>query len=69
MEFHRVQLEEWHSILRTIGFVLFLAVFILMLLRVIFMPKSKVEHDSALPLQNETTKEPHANGDQKQSCT
>lgn len=70
MEFHRIQLEEWHSILRTAGAVLFLALFILLLLRVFFfMSKSKMMHDAALPLQDEKTKEPHANGDQKQART
>lgn len=67
MEFHRLQFEQWYSILRAIGCVIFLALFILLLLRVIFMPKSKRERAVALPLENEKTKEAHANGDKKRT--
>lgn len=67
MEFHRIQLEEWHSVFRTAGFVIFLAVFTLMLLRVRFLSKSKVEHDASLPLQDERTRTSHAHGNQDQT--
>jgi hypothetical protein len=60
--FHRIQVEEWHGILRTVGFVLFISVFLLMFLRVIFMSKKKVDHASSLPLENEKPKDPHGNG-------
>jgi len=60
--FHRLQLEEWHSILRTIGFELFLVIFLLMLLRTIFMPRKKVDHAASLPLENEEVKDTYAHG-------
>jgi cbb3-type cytochrome oxidase subunit 3 len=60
--FHRIRVEEWHGILRSVGLVLFTAVFILMFLRVIFTPKKKLDHAASLPLEGEETKKPHDNG-------
>lgn len=57
--FHRIQLEEWHAMLKSVGFVLFLIVFIFMLLRAYFMRNRDVDHASSLPLETEKYKETH----------
>ena len=59
--FNRIQLEEWHAMLKSVGFMLFLIVFTFMLLRAIFMRRRDVDHASSLPLENEKFKETHGN--------
>jgi len=63
--FHRIQLEEWHSMLKSVGFVLFSTVFVMMLLRALLLPRKKIEHASSLPFENEKPSEPHAHDQQK----
>jgi cbb3-type cytochrome oxidase subunit 3 len=65
LESHVIHLEEWYSIFRSIGLKLFTVVFLLMLLRAIFMPKKKVDHASALPLEDEKIRQTHANNEQR----
>lgn len=58
--FTRVHIEEWYAAFKSIGFILFLTVFIFMLLRAIFLPKKEVTRDAALPFDNEKPRNPNA---------
>jgi hypothetical protein len=61
--FTRVYIEEWYGAFKSIGFVLFLTVFIFMFLRAILLPKKEVNHDAALPFDNEKPRNPNARPD------
>ena len=52
--FKRIILEDWMHIFPRIGFVVLFAVFLLVIVRVIFFTKKKrLDHMSSLPLEKE----------------
>ena len=51
--FDRVQYESWHIIFPIAGFLLLFGIFILLVMRVSRLPKSKVKHLAHLPFDEE----------------
>ena len=51
--FHRIQWEDWHLILAAVALILIFAVFILVVIRIMRTPASKLDHLSHLPLEDE----------------
>jgi hypothetical protein len=55
--FRRLLVEEWQSTLTIISFALFGGVFLVTLLRTLWMPREQVQHLNSLPLNDDTTDE------------
>jgi len=51
--FHRIQWEDWHLILAAVALILIFSVFILVVIRILRTPDSKIDHLSRLPLEDE----------------
>jgi hypothetical protein len=51
--FHRIRWEQWHLILAAIALLLIFSVFILVVIRILRTPKSKLDHLNSLPLEKE----------------
>jgi len=51
--FQRILVEDWQRTLTMISFAIFGIVFLLMLVRVLRLPREQVRHLENLPLQND----------------
>lgn len=51
--FHRIHWEQWHLILASIALILIFTVFILVVIRILRTPASKISHLNSLPLEKE----------------
>jgi hypothetical protein len=54
--FHRIQVEEWQSIVQMAGFAFFFTIFITAVLRITRTPKAHIKHLESLPLENDEQK-------------
>lgn len=52
--FKRISVEEWQSVLTVVSFAIFGVVFLATLIRVLLLPKQKVQQLSQLPLHDDT---------------
>lgn len=53
--FKRLLVEDWQSAMHIAAMLLFMAVFVGALIRIMRRPRSWIEHISALPLEKETS--------------
>ena len=51
--FHRIHWEDWHLILAAIALILIFTIFLLVVIRIMRTPASKLDHLSRLPLEDE----------------
>lgn len=51
--FHRIIVEEWQRVLSVLSITLFLAVFVIHLVRVRRMPRETIARLESLPLEND----------------
>jgi hypothetical protein len=51
--FHRIFVEQWQHVLTITSFAIFFSSFVLTLIRLWRMPRTKVEHMEKLPLQSD----------------
>jgi len=56
--FKYLQFAEWNVVLSMVLFFLTLGVFLIAVVRAVFMSKKKTEHMSQLPLEGESTSAP-----------
>lgn len=63
--FQRVQIEEWYSIFKLVGFVLFFLIFLLIVIRTFLISRKKIERTASLPLQEEKSRPAHAEKEKK----
>ncbi len=54
--FREIELANWTHVIAIVAFLVSLAVFLFFLIGAIRMPKKKVKHDAALPLQADEEK-------------
>ena len=52
--FHRLLIEQWQHVLTITSFTIFFTAFLLILVRLLRMPRPNVEHMEKLPLENDT---------------
>ena len=57
--FKRLIVEDWQSSMHIVAMTIFIAVFVFALLRVLCMPKSRLNRMSALPLENDQPQQTH----------
>jgi hypothetical protein len=51
--FHRIHWEDWHLILAAIALILIFSIFIVVVIRIMRTPNSKLDHLSKLPFEDE----------------
>jgi hypothetical protein len=56
-EFHRITVEHWQNALGMASLVLFLCLFVLLVARVLSIPRPKLTHLENLPLDDDSSKD------------